>query len=181
MMKRMKWLILALVCCIAVPSAMGSALVTKGSRELALAGMLDFDTAAGTDLDLDIKYAYFFWNRTSLGLRFHGDNNDAMSAFGVGGSAEYNFALPAKYRPIIGTDLVPFVGAFLDYRQTKLFDEKEGAAVFGGEAGIKFFLTDSTAVTFSLVGELATEEIYADDLEATDQNLGIQLGMRFYF
>ncbi len=155
--------------------------MTKGSRELALAGMLDFDTAAGTDLDLDIKYAYFFWNRTSLGLRFHGDNNDAMSAFGVGGSAEYNFALPAKYRPIIGTDLVPFVGAFLDYRQTKLFDEKEGAAVFGGEAGIKFFLTDSTAVTFSLVGELATEEIYADDLEATDQNLGIQLGMRFYF
>lgn len=180
-MKSIKWFVLAIMCCVAAPSAMGAALVTKGSRELAISGMLDFDTAAGTDLDLDIKYAYFFWNRTSLGIRFHGDNNDAMSAFGIGGSAEYNFALPAKYRPIIGTDLVPFTGVFLDYRQTKLFDEKESAAVFGGEAGLKFFLTDSTAVTFSLIGELATEDIYADDLDATDKNLGIHLGMRFYF
>ncbi len=180
-MKSIKWFVLALMCSVAVPAAMGSALVTKGSRELALSGMLDFATEAGTAFDLEAKYGYFFWDRTSLGLRTQMANNDAVNAFGIGVTAEYNFTLPAKYRPIIGTDLVPFVGVALDYRQAKLFDEKESAAVLGGEAGVKFFLTDSTAITFSLVGELASEEIYADDLDATDKDLGMQLGMRFYF
>jgi Outer membrane protein beta-barrel domain len=180
-MKSIKWFVLALMCSVAVPSAMGSALVTKGSRELALSGMVDFDTEAGTEFDLDIRYAYFFWDRTSVGLRTQMFNNDAVNAFGLGVTAEYNFTLPAKYRPLIGTDFVPYVGVALDYREAKLFDEKQSAGVFGGEAGVKFFLTDSTAITFSLVGELATEDIYADDLDATDKDLGIHLGMRFYF
>jgi hypothetical protein len=51
--------------------------------------------------------------------------------------------------------------------------------VLGGETGVKFFLTDSTAINLSLVGEWASEEIYADDLEATDLNLYAKLGMRF--
>jgi len=180
-MKSIKWFVLALICSVAVPSAMGSALVSKGSRELALSGTLDFATEAGTAFDLKAKYAYFFWNRTSLGLRTQMADNDAVSGFGIGVTVEYNFTLPAKYRPIIGTDLVPYVGATLDYRQAKLFDEEENAGVLGGEAGVKFFLTDSTAITLSFVGELASEEIYADDLEATDQDLAMQLGMRFYF
>jgi len=180
-MKCLKWLVLALVCSVAVPSAMGAALVTKGSRELGLSGALDFATESGTAFVLDANYAYFFWNRTSLGLHLQGANNDAVHAFGIGVNAEYNFTLPAKYRPLIGTDLVPFVGVALDYRQAKLFDETESAAVFGGEAGIKFFLTDSVAMTLSLIGEVASEDIYADDLEATNKDLGLQLGMRFYF
>ncbi len=180
-MNKVKWLVLGLVCCMAVPSAMGSALVTKGSRELGLSGMLDFATEAGAEFNLDAKYAYFFWDRTSLGLRTQLFDNDAVSGFGIGMTAEYNFALPPRYRPLIGTDFVPYLGVMLDYRQAKLFDETKSAAVLGGEAGVKFFLTDSTAITFSLVGELASEEIYADDLESTDQDLAIQLGMRFYF
>ncbi len=180
-MKSIKWMVLALMCCAAVPSAMGSALVTKGSRELGIAGMLDFATEAGTEFELDIKYAYFFWDRTSLGLRTQMYNNDAVSAFGIGATAEYNFALPAKYRPLIGTDLVPYIGMAVDYRQAKLFDEKESAGVLGGEAGVKFFLTDSTAINLSLVGEIASEDIYADDLDATNQDLKMLLGMRFYF
>jgi len=180
-MKSIKWFVLALMCSVAVSSAMGSALVTKGSRELALSGIVDFDTASGTEVDMNIKYAYFFWNRTSLGLRTQFYDNDAVNAYGLGVTAEYNFTLPAKYRPLIGTDFVPFIGVAMDYRQAKLFDEKESAGVFSGEAGVKFFLTDSTAVTLSMVGELATEDIYVDDLDATDKNLGIHLGMRFYF
>jgi len=180
-MKRIKWMVLALMCCAAVPSAMGSALVTKGSRELGISGMLDFATEAGTEFDLDVSYAYFFWNRTSLGLRTQMFDNDAVKAFGVGVTAEYNFSLPAKYRPLIGTDLVPYLGMALDYRQAKLFDETKSAAVLGGEAGVKFFLTDSTAINLSLVGELASEDVYADKLDATNQDLKMLLGMRFYF
>lgn len=180
-MKTIKWLLVAAVCAMAVPSVMAEAIVSKGSRELALAGNLDFATAAGTSIDLNLKYAYFFWDRISVGLRAEGFNNDAMNSYGLGVCGEYNFKLSPNYRPLIGTDFVPFVGAYLDYRHAKLYDEKLDVAVFGGEAGVKFFLTDSVAVALSLVGELATDDIYADDLDATDKDLSIQMGMRFYF
>ena len=180
-MKSMKWIAMAVVCGVAVPAAMGSALVTKGSNEIAISGDLDFATAIGTELELTAKYAYFFWDRISLGARTMVYNNDATSQFGIGLTGEYNFNLPPNLRPLFGTDLVPFLGVAVDYRHTKLFDEKDSAVVFGAEGGVKFFLTDSTAISLSLVGELATEDIFADDLEATDKNLMLQLGMRFYF
>jgi outer membrane protein W len=180
-MKTMKWLALFLAIGLAVPAAMGSALVTKGSNELAVDGKLDFATEAGADFVLKAKYAYFFWDRVAMGARMTMHNNEAMNHFGIGATIEYNFVLARTYKPLFGTDLVPYLGAGVDYRHAKLFDVKESAVVFIGETGLKFFLTDSTAVTLSLVGELATEDIYADDLEATDKDLSLQIGMRFYF
>lgn len=180
-MNRMKWLVLGLVVCLVAPAAMGSALVTKGTSELEVSGMLDFATFQGVETTLNAKYAYFFWDRVALGVRGMLYNNDAVNYYGLGVGGEYNFELPASYRPAFGTDIVPYVGGSVDFRRAKLFDETEDAVVFGGEAGVKFFLTDSTAFTLSLVGELATEDIYDDDLEATDKNLALQVGMRFYF
>lgn len=180
-MKSMKWLLMALACVLVVPAAPGAALITKGSQEIEIAGKLDFATEVGTEFDLGLNYAYFFWDRVALGTRGVLGDNDAVTYGGIGVTAEYNFVLPPKFRPLFGTDLVPYLGAAVDYRYAKLFDENESAAVFGGEAGVKFFLTDSTAINLSLVGEWATTEIYADDLEATDLNLYAQLGMRFYF
>ncbi len=180
-MKTLKWIVLALVCSAVAPAAMGAALVTKGTHEVEVAGRLDFATEVGSEFDLAVNYAYFFWDRISLGLRGAGGNNDAVSYWALGGTVEYNFILPPNWRPLFGTDLVPYLGGSIDFRQAKLFDLTENAAVFGGEGGVKFFLTDSTAISLSLVGEWATEEIYADDLEATDLNLFLQLAMRFYF
>ena len=181
-MRRMKWWMAALACGMAVlPAAMGSALVNQGSSELAVGGMMDFATFQGVETTLNVKYGYFFWDRVALGVRGTLYNNDAVNYYGVGVGGEYNFALPASYRPAFGTDLIPFLGGSVDFRRAKLFDETEDAVVFGGEGGVKFFLTDSTAFTLSLVGELATEDIYDDDLEATDKNLALQIGMRFYF
>lgn len=179
-MKMTKWLAIALACGLA-GAAQGAALITQGSNEIAVSGKLDFDTEVGTDFDLAAKYAYFFWDRIALGARTVLGNNDAMNYFGIGLTGEYNFTLPEGYSPLFGTDLVPFLGCAVDYRHAKLFDETEGAVVFGLEGGVKFFLTDSTAIALSLIGELASEDIYADDLEATDKDLSLQLGMRFYF
>ena len=177
----MKWLIVALGCGLMVPAAWGSALVTKGSQEIEISGRLDFATEVGSDLGLGVNYAYYFWDRIALGVRAVVGDNDAVTTSGLGLTGEYNFTLPENWRPLFGTDLVPFLGVAVDYRHAKLFDVSENAVVLGGEGGVKFFLTDSTAVNLSLVGELATEDIYADDLEPTNQNLAIQLGMRFYF
>ena len=180
-MKIAKWLVLALALGGVAPAAMGEALVTKGASELAVDGMMDFATFQGVETELEVRYGYFFIDRLSVGPKAMLYNNDAVNHFGLGAAAEYNFQLPPNYKPLFGTDLVPFLGGSVEYRHAKLFDEKESAVVFAADAGVKFFLTDTTALTFSLLGELATEDIYDDDLDATDKNLSLQLGMRFYF
>ena len=180
-MSSMKWLVVALACAAAVPAARGAALLTQGSSELGIAGNLDTASVSGTDFDLRGNYAYFFWDRLSVGARAMVGDNDWWSYFGLGVTTEYNFGLPEGYQPLFGTDIVPlFLGLALDFRSTNL-DDRENALVFGAEAGSKFFLTDSTALVLSMVGEIGTENIYYDEDEPTDKDLRFQLGLRFYF
>jgi hypothetical protein len=180
-MKSIKWLALALACGLAVPAAMGAALVTKGSNKLNIGGSLDFDTEDGAVSQLAIQYGYFFWDRISLGAEVIGSDDGIVKTGSIGVLGEYNFALPAKWKPLFGTDLVPFLGVGVDYRHAELYDEHQNAAVFSAETGLKFFLTDSTAINLSLVGEYATEDIYSEYPEGTDVNLFLQLSMGLYF
>lgn len=181
-MKHIKWFALALIVGVAVPSAMGAALITKGANELAIAGMVDFQSGEGPESILDVRYAYFVMDRVALGTKVSLQYNDYYRHFGIGATAEYNFQLPEGVKPLFGTDLVPFLGVALDYRYADIdYIGDESAVVLGGEGGLKFFLTDTTAVTLSLLGEVATEDVYVDDDEATNRDLRLLLGMRFYF
>ena len=179
-MKNMKWLVVAAMCSLGVP-AMGAALLTQGSQEIGISGSLVDSSVGGTAFDISGNYAYFFLDRFSLGVRAKGGNNDWWSYFGFGLTSEYNFRMPEGFQPLFGTDFVPFfLGAAVDYQNTNL-DDAQNAAVFSAEGGCKFFLTDSTALVLSLVGEAGTEDIYYDKDEPTNKNLKAQLGLRFYF
>jgi hypothetical protein len=181
-MKSIKWVALVLALGMAVPGAMGAALMTKGSSELAMTGNLDFQSGEGTHFQFGAKYAYFLIDRLSLGTRFSFDDNEFDNYYSLGLSSEYNFQLPASIQPLFGTDLVPYLGAFVDYRRASFSGlGDESAAVLGGEGGLKFFLTDSMAFSLGLVGEWASEDIYVDGTELTALNLFLDLGMRFYF
>ena len=114
-MKSMKWLAAGVAVCLCVPAALGGALLTQGSNEIGISGQLDTSGVAGTDFDLKGKYAYFFWDRASLGLRAAFGDNDWWSYIALGTTAEYNFTMSENYRPLIGTDFVPlFLGAAID-------------------------------------------------------------------
>ena len=177
----MKWIALAAAFGLATLAAPGAALVTQGSSELGLAGNLDTDSVAGTDFDLRVNYAYFVFDRFSVGVRGLLGDNDWWSYFGAGVTTEYNFRMSENFRPLFGTDFVPlFLGAAIDFRSTKL-DDRQNAVVFCGEAGSKFFLTDATALVLSMVGEIGTEDIYYDKDGPSDKDLRFQLGLRFYF
>lgn len=165
----------------AAPSASAKALVTQGSSELGVSGLVDIESALGTDIQLDLRYAYFFFDRFSFGAAGGFGDNDAVTRFNLGLVSEYNFALPDDYRPLIGTDFVPFVGIGVGFLYADLYSGDETAVVFSGETGVKFFLSDATAVTLSLLGQFATEDVFADDSKATDTDLSLRLGMRFHF
>ncbi len=165
----------------AAPFASAKALVTQGSSELGVSGFLDIESALGTDVQFDLRYAYFFFDRFSLGVVGGFGDNDAATRFDLSLAAEYNFALPDAYRPLVGTDFVPFVGVGVGVLYADLYPGDETAAVFTGEAGAKFFLSDSAAVTAALLGQVATDDVFADDSKATNVDLSLRLGMRFYF
>lgn len=182
-MKSINWLALALAMGLSVPAARGEALLTKSTSELAIGGNLDFQSGEGTEFLLDLRYAYFVIDRLSLGTRVTVSDTEYDNYYSLGLVGEYNFQLPASLKPLFGADLVPYLGAMMDYRHASYegISKDESAGVFGGEAGLKFFLTDTAAVSLGLVGEVATEDIFVDGNELTNLNLALQLGMRFYF
>lgn len=165
----------------AAPSASAKALVTQGSSELGVSGFVDIESALGTDVQFDLRYAYFFFDRFSFGVIGGFGDNDAVTRFDLSLVSEYNFALSDSYRPLVGTDFVPFLGVGVGFLYADLYPGDETAVLFSGEAGAKFFLSDSAAVTLSLLGQFATEDVFADDAKATDVDLSLRLGMRFYF
>ncbi len=181
-MKNVKWMAAVVLGLALTQTVFGAALVTKGSQELAVQGRLDFESAQGTDFSLVGQYGYFFLDRVSIGVRMGLGDNDAASSLAFGGVCEYNFRLSPNYRPLIGTDLVPYVGGAVEYRHVDIkHSDDQDAMVFGAEGGVKFFLTDTAAVTTSLVGEWATEKIFPDKHKWDSMDFRLCVGMRFYF
>lgn len=180
-MKRDIFLFLVLIFLAFVPVAGATALLDKGSSELGVSGWIDFATADGTDVALDLRYAYFLVDRVGFGGILHTRDSRHSKICSLGGIVEYNFTLPEEWRPAIGTDLVPYLAGSVQYAYSDIYDFSEDAFVFRGDVGVKFFLTDTSALTLGLVGSWATEDIYEDDDEATDLDLQMQLGMRLYF
>lgn len=181
-MKKNGWLavLAAAVIGVAATGAQGAALIDEGSSELGVGGALDFVGVNGTSVDLSLRYGYFFWDQISIGGVFGLYNDDDLTRFEFGAVGEYNFRLDSEYRPLVGTDLVPFVGASLRYAYADM-SENKSALLLGAEGGVKFFLTDSAAVILSMAGDLATEKIFPDDGDMQNWDLALKLGMRFYF
>ena len=179
----MKKLLIASILCLAMaaPAAFGRALITKGSNELALGGMIDPSTALGTSVDLSISYGYFFWDYISLGPMASFSDNDAGTFASFGLSSDLNFPISDDYQPLIGTDFVPYIGLGLGYQYCDVPRKDASAAVLSLEGGVKFFLSDTAAVTAAVVGYYATDEVFPDDDNAHAADVNVRLGMRFYF
>lgn len=169
-----KILAIALIAAIAA-SAQGMFL-EEGTSELSLSGLLDFDTANGTLTDLNVFYGYFVMDYLEVGLEAGYLNDDAFRVWALGPKADYNFD--------IGYSVVPFIGGALKFAsaEQKVIDESDNAGIAALDAGAKFFITEYAAISVALVGELATDDIYAEkDGETSSTDTRIELGMRFFF
>ena len=143
--------------------------------------MLDFASEVGVQSSLDLRYGYFFIDKLSLGFQGGFSDNDYYTNIRVAGVAEYNFPLSDDYEALIGTDCVPFIGLGLGFQYADSHEDDLCAAVISGETGVKFFLSDDCAVTTSVLAQLATDDIFMNDDEATTFDISLRLGMRFYF
>lgn len=169
-----------LVLAVAAP-AFARGLITQGSNELSLSGMIDPRSSQGTSIDLAARYGYFFWDYISVGAQGGFFDDDSVTSGSIGIVGEYNIPLSDDYQPLIGTDFVPYFGAGLHLMYADLSKESNTAGVLSLEAGLKFFLSDTAALTTSVVGSLATDDVYPNDDDCDSWDIHVNLGMRFYF
>ncbi len=151
-----------------------NAAIALGTQELRLAGGLDFDTAAGTDLSLDAGYGYFIADFLEVGGLFGFGDNDDVFGLSLGGFTEYNFDTESSF--------IPFVGGQIELAYYD-FDAggDDTALVLGLYGGGKFFLTGDLAINTRLIIEVATEEVYPDGNGLDDVDTRIDLGLSYYY
>lgn len=173
-----KLIVFAIVALLAAGSY--ASMLPADTAEVFVTGLVDLETANDTLIDLNFGYGYFFIDYLETGWRVGIEDDDFHTAWSVGGFAEYNFDM--------GIELMPFVGASLDLISIDFHDDEaaedrdETAGVLGLQAGAKYFITETLAVSTALVIEKATEDIYdEDDGELSSTNIKLEVGMRYFY
>jgi hypothetical protein len=174
--KMVKRALLCVVLAVALTGMSYGAAMDQGSKELALAGSLDFDTAFDTQVVLDTGLGYFIQDNLQLGPLAGVFYNDLITLVRLGAFLEYNID--------IDSPLTPFVGAAALWVNGDLEDGDDEQAVVGSlRAGLKYFVEENWAIALTGVFEAASEDVYAEDDEdeLTDTDWRMELGIRVYF
>jgi len=158
-------------------SASFATMLAYNTEEYRLGGGIDFDSTAGTEFDIELGYGYFVKDYVELGGFAGYLDNDFVSSGYVGGFGEYNFETETQLIPFAGTQL-RLIYASIDVLGVA---EDTTALAVGLYAGLKYFIYDNLAVSIRLLGEVASDDVYAEDDGVNDTDLGIDFGLRMYF
>lgn len=173
-MKNFAMIAAAAIVAFSSPVHANKAAIAQGTQELRVQGGIDFKSAAGTDLAVDLGYGYFIADYLEIGGLFSFGDNDAVSLLGLGAFAEYNIDTMSSF--------VPFAGGQLAFSQVDIRGAGDETALsLGLYAGVKFFLTEDLALSTRFLMEQATEDIYLDDRGVDDFDYGIDFGLRYFF
>jgi hypothetical protein len=153
-------------------------LLSRGTQELALSGILDFKNRGDTTLDLIGRYGYFLRDNLEMGgvAAFSGNFDDAFR-YGLGGFAEYHFA------GLLTPSVVPYLGAdvLLSFVDTD-FGDDNAALTFEPRVGLKWFIRDYFAVETHAFFAIATDDLFQNDRNDLDPyDYGLRVGIRVYF
>ncbi len=168
----MKKLLMIVVALCAAGSVYANS-IAAGTKELALSGNLDPDSAFGTEFNLDLKLGYFVQDNIEVGGLLGIQDNDAYTTYGLGGFGEYNFDLESP--------VSPFAGAALKYLAAEIDDgDDESAVVLTLYGGARYFVSPDVAIFGLAKFEQATEDVYVEDGDLEDTNIGIDIGLSVY-
>lgn len=190
-----RWIIFAAV--LALTTTSHAIMLSQGSRELAVEGLFDTHGPDGDQTDLVIFYGEFPEDNMEIGLQGRVHESERLTEWRVGVRVEMNFT---QY------EVVPYVALTLEYADVDVEPDDEApvapaaegaaapaavpdeddlnkqAAVVGGHVGLKWFISETIAISGAFVAEYSSEDMYPTDnggLEHSDASL--RLGMRFFF
>lgn len=168
---------IAIVAIFSLAASIGSfaQMLSKGTMELDIEGNYDLKGAAGTQIWTALGFGYFVMDNLELEVAGAFIYDD----YEIG----YHPAIGAQYNINLGCKLVPFIGVNLgwgiwDYKDV----EDTDGFVYGGEAGLKYFITDNLALSAAIDYDLSTGKIWMEkDAKMVDTNWGVHWGLRYYF
>jgi hypothetical protein len=173
--------VLAFVLCFTHQAIAQEPMLQRGTKELSLSGLFDFENEGDALIDIRAGYGFFPRDYLEVGgiVQIAGDFDDTFR-YELGGFAEYHIIQWAFLRmpravPYLGADLSL---SFVDSDIT----EDNAALLFRPRAGVKWFIRDYFAIDTSLFFAIATDDLFPngeDDLDPYD--VGIRLGIRVNF
>jgi hypothetical protein len=146
----------------------------RGTVELGISGMLDFQTANGTYYDLELAGGYFFMDGVLFGTKVGFSDDDRHTHFSALGFIEQHFETGRAWIPYAGGQ------AGIIYASTGSPSDSTTVAAVGAIGGIKYYLTEQIALDCSLNGLLASDDIFPKKNGETNVDLTIKLGLRFF-
>ena len=158
-----KLIVVALMLIIA--SSLYADRIEVGSQNVSL----NFGVGTGSEIKASIYYGYFMMYGFSFGPQLAygraGDNNQTFIS--VRGEHNININNDA---------FIPFLAANLGYASAD-----EDGAFARVDAGMKFFLAEDLVLSGSLIGEIASGEVFGSKDDNQTTNFGAEAGLHFFF
>jgi hypothetical protein len=153
-------------------------MIDKGSKEVGISGLLNFDTENGTLVDFTGTYGYFVMDLIEVGAIGLVVDNDVTTLWGGGVFVEGDYDL--------GTEWFPYAAISAEFNSTdfELADGSSGSSeafAIGVWGGIKYFFITNAALDIRLAYRMATDEIYAKDDELDSDDWTATIGLRVFF
>lgn len=152
----------------------------SGKNQLSLHGGFDFQGPNGDKIDLEVGYGWFLRDDLMVGGEYQWSLLEDIAP----GEDDYRAqqASVVVEKLLIGeSQLVPYVGLEIGFRNSNFEDLDESGLVYGGRVGARYFLTESVSIDGSLSWLLAEKEVFIVDFEADDEYLYPSIGISAVF
>ncbi|MCX6992727.1 MAG: hypothetical protein NT011_06230 [Kiritimatiellaeota bacterium] len=171
----MKKLVMVVVLSLATIIGGYAQMLSKGTKELDISGNFDPKGSAGTQIFTALGFGYFVVDNLELEVAGAFIYDDYERGYHPAIGAQYNFNLGCKLVPFIGINLGWGIWDYKDVADTDGF-------VYGGEAGLKYFITDSLALSASIDYDLSPGNIWMEKGgDMVGSNWGVNWGLRYFF
>ncbi len=138
--------------------------------------MFDSATVAGPYATLEFELGKFTKTNQLWGGTLELTTDDYVTVVTAGPKYEYYFDIGKPYIPYVG---VGIQAAYSSYDLGK--SDSEFALVGELNLGMKFYLTENTAIDMSINAAAASGDIYSDEDGMTSNNIDFTIGFDFCF
>ncbi len=160
----------------------GKPMLDQGTKEISIAGRLEFPDFDKLDYDIDGSYGYFIRDGWEIGAKIGAADFGGVDRVDLGVFTEYNFNRDSQWVPYVGASIGLGSVSFDDGDFDSETDLNDGdGVVFDMTAGVKYFIRPYMAISTAINFQFASDDIFATDDSIEDNLTTLQIGMRFYF
>ncbi len=153
---------------------------SDGRQELQVYVSPDFEGVTGDTIVVDAGYGLLIKDRLLIsGLAMLKTVEDIAP-----GEKDYRFReldVACEYLFKAHGSFQPYVRVLLGMAWLNYINEKQSGLTFGAGTGLKFMLTDSTAIDLALTHRSSNERVFINDFKLQKADLEIRLGLRVRF